>query len=102
MISPVSHHTSPEVGRPDKRVALPEDQLNTRRREGIRCTHPLSQDGYDPIPRLWTIRNLRLGSDMRSLLLKETCRTIPFAEPRAFEDSIHAKVTRRIVVDLND
>lgn len=44
----------------------------------------------------------RLASDMRPPLLKEMCRIIPFPElPRVFDDFINARVTGRIVVDLN-
>ncbi len=45
----------------------------------------------------------RLAGDMRPALLKEMCRTVPFAElPAVFEDFINAKVSRRVVVDLSD
>jgi acrylyl-CoA reductase (NADPH) len=45
----------------------------------------------------------RLGSDLKPPLLKEMCRTIPFAKlPEAFDDFIAGKVTRRIVVDLSE
>jgi hypothetical protein len=45
----------------------------------------------------------RLASDLKPPLLKEMCRTIPFAKlPEAFDDFIAGKVTRRIVVDLNE
>lgn len=44
----------------------------------------------------------RLASDMRPPLLKEMARTVPFADlPKVFGDFIEAKVTRRVVVDLN-
>jgi acrylyl-CoA reductase (NADPH) len=44
----------------------------------------------------------RLATDMKPPLLKEMARTIPFAElPRVFDDFINAKVSRRVVVDLN-
>lgn len=44
----------------------------------------------------------RLASDMRPPMLKEMCRTIPFNElPEAFDDFIAAKVSRRVVVDIN-
>ena len=44
----------------------------------------------------------RLGSDMKPAGLKQMARTIPFAElPSVFGDYIEAKVTGRIVVDLN-
>ncbi|MBV9190423.1 MAG: acryloyl-CoA reductase [Betaproteobacteria bacterium] len=45
----------------------------------------------------------RLASDLKPPLLKEMCRTIPFAElPGVFDDFINAKVSRRVVVDLTD
>ena len=45
----------------------------------------------------------RLAGDLKPPLLKDMCRTIPFAElPGVFDDFINAKVTRRIVVDLAD
>jgi alcohol dehydrogenase len=45
----------------------------------------------------------RLASDLKPPLLKEMCRTIPFGKlPAAFDDFIAGKVTRRIVVDLNE
>jgi NADPH:quinone reductase-like Zn-dependent oxidoreductase len=45
----------------------------------------------------------RLASDMKPPLLKEMARTIPFAElPTVFDDFINAKVSRRVVVDVND
>jgi len=45
----------------------------------------------------------RLASDLKPPLLKEMCRTIPFAElPGVFDDFINAKVSRRVVVDLAD
>lgn len=44
----------------------------------------------------------RLADDLRPPMLKEMARTIPFADlPRVFDDFINAKVTGRIVVDLN-
>jgi putative YhdH/YhfP family quinone oxidoreductase len=44
----------------------------------------------------------RLATDMRPPMLKEMARTVPFAElPKVFDDFINAKVTRRVVVDLN-
>jgi putative YhdH/YhfP family quinone oxidoreductase len=44
----------------------------------------------------------RLATDMRPPMLKEMARTVPFAElPKVFDDFIDAKVSRRIVVDLN-
>jgi acrylyl-CoA reductase (NADPH) len=45
----------------------------------------------------------RLANDLKPPLLKEMCRTIPFEKlPAAFDDFIAGKVTRRIVVDLNE
>ncbi len=45
----------------------------------------------------------RLASDMKPPLLKEMARTIPFSElPSIFQDFIDSKVSRRIVVDLNE
>jgi len=45
----------------------------------------------------------RLAGDMRPPMLKEMCRTVPFSGlPGVFDDFINAKVTRRVVVDLNE
>ena len=45
----------------------------------------------------------RLAGDLRPPMLKEMCRTIRFSElPSVFQDFIDAKVSRRIVVDLNE
>jgi hypothetical protein len=39
---------------------------------------------------------------MRPPMLKDMARTVPFADlPKVFGDFIDAKVTRRVVVDLN-
>jgi hypothetical protein len=39
---------------------------------------------------------------MRPPMLKEMARTVPFADlPKVFDDFINAKVSRRVVVDLN-
>jgi acrylyl-CoA reductase (NADPH) len=44
----------------------------------------------------------RLASDMKPAGLKDMAKTIPFADlPKVFDDFIQAKVTGRIVVDLN-
>jgi len=44
----------------------------------------------------------RLGGDMKPAGLKDMARTIAFADlPKVFDDFIDAKVTGRIVVDLN-
>jgi len=44
----------------------------------------------------------RLATDMRPPMLKEMARTVPFADlPKVFDDFINAKVSRRVVVDLN-
>ena len=48
--------------------------------------------------RVWA----RLAGDMKPAGLKEMAKTIPFAGlPKVFDDFINAKVTGRIVVDLN-
>ena len=45
----------------------------------------------------------RLASDMRPPLLKEMCRTIRFSDlPAVFQDFFDGKISRRIVVDLNE
>jgi len=45
----------------------------------------------------------RLATDFKPPLLKEMCRTVPLSElPSVFQDFIEAKVTRRIVVDVNE
>ena len=45
----------------------------------------------------------RLATDFKPPLLKEMCRTVPLsALPSVFQDFIEAKVTRRIVVDVNE
>jgi acrylyl-CoA reductase (NADPH) len=45
----------------------------------------------------------RLATDLKPPLLKEMARTIAFAElPKVFDDFINAKVSRRIVVDVNE
>jgi acrylyl-CoA reductase (NADPH) len=44
----------------------------------------------------------RLATDLKPPLLKEMARTIPFAElPSVFDDFINARISRRIVVDVN-
>jgi putative YhdH/YhfP family quinone oxidoreductase len=44
----------------------------------------------------------RLATDLKPPLLKEMARTIPFAElPGVFDDFINARISRRVVVDLN-
>jgi putative YhdH/YhfP family quinone oxidoreductase len=44
----------------------------------------------------------RLATDMRPPMLKDMARTVAFADlPGVFDDFINAKVTRRVVVDLN-
>lgn len=55
-----------------------------------------------PSPELERTVWQRLGSDLRPPMLKEMAKTIPFADlPKVFEDFINARVTGRIVVDLN-
>ena len=45
----------------------------------------------------------RLATDLKPPLLKEMARTIPLRElPAVFDDFINARVTRRIVVDVNE
>ncbi len=45
----------------------------------------------------------RLGSDLKPPLLKEMARTVPFSQlPSVFDDFINARITRRIVVDLEE
>jgi acrylyl-CoA reductase (NADPH) len=45
----------------------------------------------------------RLAGDMKPSLLAQMARTVPFGDlPKVFDDFIDAKVTRRVVVDLND
>jgi acrylyl-CoA reductase (NADPH) len=59
--------------------------------DSVNCPMPVRQE-------VWR----RLGTDMKPAGLKELARTIPFDElPNAFGDFIDAKVTGRIVVDLN-
>ena len=45
----------------------------------------------------------RLATDMKPPLLKEMARTVPFSMmPTVFDDFINARVTRRVVVDLEE
>ena len=45
----------------------------------------------------------RLGSDMKPPLLTEMARTVPFSQlPTVFDDFMNARVSRRVVVDLNE
>jgi acrylyl-CoA reductase (NADPH) len=45
----------------------------------------------------------RLASDLKPPQLKEMARTVPFSKlPAAFDDFINSKVTRRVVVDLEE
>jgi putative YhdH/YhfP family quinone oxidoreductase len=45
----------------------------------------------------------RLATDLKPPLLKEMARTVPFSKlPSVFDDFINAKVTRRVVVDLEE
>jgi acrylyl-CoA reductase (NADPH) len=45
----------------------------------------------------------RLATDLKPPLLKEMARTVPFSQlPTVFDDFINAKVTRRVVVDLEE
>ena len=67
---------------------------------GVRLLGINSGDSANDVrDRVWQ----RLASDLKPRLLKEMCRTIPFAQlPGVFNDFIEAKVTRRVVVDLSD
>jgi putative YhdH/YhfP family quinone oxidoreductase len=57
------------------------------------------ESSYDVRDTVWR----RLATDLRPPLLKEMCRTIPFSDlPRAFPDFFEGKISRRIVVDLNE
>jgi alcohol dehydrogenase len=59
-----------------------------------------STDAPDPEleRRVWG----RLAGDMKPADLKDMAKTIPFADlPKVFDDFIGARVTGRIVVDLN-
>jgi acrylyl-CoA reductase (NADPH) len=45
----------------------------------------------------------RLATDLKPPLLKEMARTVPFSQlPGVFDDFINARVTRRVVVDLEE
>jgi acrylyl-CoA reductase (NADPH) len=45
----------------------------------------------------------RLATDLKPPRLKEMARTVPFSKlPSVFDDFIHSKVTRRVVVDLEE
>jgi NADPH:quinone reductase-like Zn-dependent oxidoreductase len=65
---------------------------------GVRLLGINSGDSASDVrDRVWQ----RLATDLKPPLLKEMCRTIPFAElPGVFDDFINAKVSRRVVVDL--
>ena len=59
--------------------------------DSVNCPMPVRQE-------VWR----RLASDMKPAALKDAARTIPFDDlPKVFNDFIEAKVTGRIVVDLN-
>jgi NADPH2:quinone reductase len=59
--------------------------------DSVNCPMPVRQE-------VWR----RLATDMKPQGLKEMARTIPFDDlPKVFGDFIDAKVTGRIVVDLN-
>ena len=61
-----------------------------------------SEGSLSPGPELERQVWARLGSDLKPAGLKDMARTIPFADlPKVFDDFINAKVTGRIVVDLN-
>lgn len=67
---------------------------------GVRLLGINSGDSANDVrDRVWQ----RLATDLKPRLLKEMCRTIPFAQlPGVFDDFINAKISRRIVVDLNE
>jgi putative YhdH/YhfP family quinone oxidoreductase len=45
----------------------------------------------------------RLATDLKPPMLKEMARTVPFSKlPSVFDDFINARVTRRVVVDLEE
>jgi hypothetical protein len=45
----------------------------------------------------------RLASDLKPPLLKEMARTLAFRDlPGVFDDFIHSRVSRRVVVDLSE
>jgi putative YhdH/YhfP family quinone oxidoreductase len=55
-----------------------------------------------PAPELERQVWARLAGDMRPPMLKDMARTVPFADlPKVFDDFIQAKVSRRVVVDMN-
>jgi hypothetical protein len=44
-----------------------------------------------------------MAGDLKPPMLKETARTIAFRDlPGVFDDFIHARVSRRVVVDLSE
>ena len=67
---------------------------------GVRLLGINSGDSANDVrDRVWQ----RLATDLKPRLLKEMCRTIPFAQlPGVFDDFMNAKISRRIVVDLNE
>ena len=55
-----------------------------------------------PTPEMRATVWRRIATDLKPPLLAEMCRTIPFAQlPGVFDDFMHARVARRIVVDVN-
>ncbi|HEX6157929.1 MAG TPA: acryloyl-CoA reductase, partial [Burkholderiales bacterium] len=57
------------------------------------------ESSNDVRARVWQ----RLGSDLKPKHLKEMARTVPFSQlPTVFDDFINGKVTRRVVVDLEE
>jgi NADPH:quinone reductase-like Zn-dependent oxidoreductase len=57
------------------------------------------ESSNDVRERVWK----RLGTDLKPPLLKEMARTVPFSRlPTVFDDFIGGKVTRRVVVDLEE
>jgi len=57
------------------------------------------ESSNDVRERVWK----RLGTDLKPARLKEMARTVPFSQlPTVFDDFINGKVTRRVVVDLEE
>lgn len=57
------------------------------------------ESSNDVRERVWQ----RLASDLKPARLKEMARTVPFSQlPGVFDDFINGKVTRRVVVDLEE
>jgi putative YhdH/YhfP family quinone oxidoreductase len=69
----------------------------------LRCASLLGVNSGDSSNHIRDQVWARLATDLKPPLLKEMARTIPLREvPGVFDDFINAKVTRRIVVDVNE